>query len=121
MGILLADGSNGPFRFEIQHMTALQDFDPSEYLTGTQQLINERAREKALIEEDTKRKAAIPAPNSGNGDNADAAIQGTVDQLQPSADVPPPGSLAALKAAEEEKERLRLFYQEQRNWNRFTS
>ena len=44
MGILLADGRNGPFRFEIQYISALAELDPSLYANAPEQIIaGERA------------------------------------------------------------------------------
>jgi hypothetical protein len=46
-GILLADGRNGPFRFEVQWLRALAQFDPSQYASGAEQLMEERRRLEA--------------------------------------------------------------------------
>jgi hypothetical protein len=31
LGFLLADGRNGPFKFEVQYVRGVRDFDPKEY------------------------------------------------------------------------------------------
>jgi hypothetical protein len=61
VGILLADGRNGPFRFEIQHIRAIRDYDPADYSSLTMQLIEARqAEEQRLLAEaaTTKTKTA---------------------------------------------------------------
>jgi hypothetical protein len=39
MGILLADGRNGPFRFEIQHINAIAEVDPSVSASAPEQIM----------------------------------------------------------------------------------
>ena len=43
-GILLADGRNGPFKFEIQHLRALAEFDPAAYTSAPEQMMQEQRR-----------------------------------------------------------------------------
>lgn len=40
-GVLLADGQDGPFRFEIEHVTALRDFDEDAYVNAAPRLKQE--------------------------------------------------------------------------------
>jgi hypothetical protein len=65
-GVLLADGANGPFRFEVQSVAAIRSIDPSQW---------EPAPELAL-----------------GGAAAAAALDAPAPALPPPADGPPPGA-----------------------------
>jgi hypothetical protein len=48
-GVLLADGTNGPFKFEVQYLRALRQWRPEDYSGVAAQMIAEGTREtKAL-------------------------------------------------------------------------
>lgn len=49
-GVLLADGSNGPFKFEMQYLRALREFNASEYEGVAAQQISDAARERAALQ-----------------------------------------------------------------------
>lgn len=60
-GFLLADGSNGPFRFEVQFMRAIRDFNREDFASGAMQSIEANVKEQKVLLEEAK---AVTARNS---------------------------------------------------------
>lgn len=62
-GILLADGRNGPFRFEVQYVRALAEFNPTDYTSAAEQMMREQ---RALAE---------PTRQLGDGASEDGGVR----------------------------------------------
>lgn len=74
-GILLADGHNGPFKFEIQWVKAIRDFDPRKYEVVPGFQLERAAEERAGIAEQkylAARTGALPASSTEAGSSAGA-------------------------------------------------
>lgn len=46
IGILLADGADGPFKLEVQYIRAIRDFDPQNYVSAAQQALLDAGERK---------------------------------------------------------------------------
>ena len=58
--MLLADGRNGPFRFEIQYIRAIREFQPSHYLSEAQQLIETAKPAEPATNDAASKKSMTP-------------------------------------------------------------
>lgn len=103
-GVLLADGKNGPFRFEVQHVRALRSLDPSQWQSHAERLAAEPGGRLAIGDAPLTRPGATYVDHLA-GDSQDMA-DGEWVQLRTPPAVPEPPPNAS-------KEELLAYYRAQ--------
>lgn len=100
-GVLLADSTNGPFRFEVQYLRAVRDLAPEEHVQASEQLIAAAAAGAGSAQ--VKNTAAAPLLPS-------ASATPTPPPTTPPTPTTPPHGASTMT-----REALRDFYRAQRD------
>lgn len=123
-GMLLADGMNGPFKFEVQHIRALRDFDPAVYANESAQLLAASQRRQLQprtsnsVQNASSSAAAVATttvPAAASGDDSAAKAAAATGQVSTSGAAPAAADAVADNlGAVRDKEYYRLLREKAR-------
>jgi len=120
-GVLLADGSNGPFKFEVQSLRALREFKASDYNTVAMQMVEQGSWRgsggEAQQQLQQQQRAGADAPPPAGGSASAAAAPEGEGGGGPAAHAGGPGAAAPAPTAVSQmtKEQAREYYERERD------